>query len=118
MSDNWEPLEHGNDGSSGGNNTPPSPSSLPRFPIMKQGSARIRAEARLEDTLAVGATKKCSVEDVSTLHKEFQEWLTSDMEDQVHHLPSSSHSAHRTPPWQTSLSLSAALLRAILMLFS
>jgi hypothetical protein len=28
---------------------------------------------------------------------------------------SSSHSAHLTPPWQTSLSLSAALLRAILM---
>jgi len=70
-----------------------------RFPIMEQhGSSRTRAEARrLEDKVAKVAAKKCSVEEVSTLHKELQEWLTSDMED------------------QTSLSLSAALLRAILM---
>jgi hypothetical protein len=87
-----------------------------RFPIMEHGSSRTRAEARrLEDKVAKVAAKKCSVEEVSTLHKELQEWLTSDMEDQVHNLPSSSHSAHLTPPWQTSLSLSAALLRAILM---
>ena len=87
-----------------------------RFPIMEHGSSRSRAEARrLEDKVAKVAAKKCSVEEVSTLHKELQEWLTSDMEDQVHNLPSSCHSAHLTPPWQTSLSLSAALLRAILM---
>ncbi|KZP34014.1 hypothetical protein FIBSPDRAFT_810514 [Athelia psychrophila] len=71
-----------------------------RFPVNEQGSARIRAEARrLEDKVAKVAAKKCSVEEVSTLHKELQEWLTVEMEDQ----------------WQTSLSLSAALLRAILM---
>ena len=87
-----------------------------RFPIMEHGSSRSRAEARrLEDKVAKVAAKKCSVEEVSTLHKELQEWLTSVMEDQVHNLPSSCHSAHLTPPWQTSLSLSAALLRAILM---
>jgi len=74
-------------------------SSRERFPIMEQqGLSRSRAEARrLEDKVAKVAAKKCSVEEVSTLHKELQEWLTSDMED------------------QTSLSLSAALLRAILM---
>lgn len=87
-----------------------------RFPIMEHGSSRTRAEAwRLEDKVAKVAAKKCSVEEVSTLRKELQEWLAADMEDQVHNLPSSSHSAHLTPPWQTSLSLSAALLRAILM---
>ena len=87
-----------------------------RFPIMEHGSSRTRAEARrLEDKGAKVAAKKCSVEEVSTLHKEPQEWLTSDMEDQVYNLASSSHAAHLTPPWQTSLSLSAALLRAILM---
>jgi hypothetical protein len=37
------------------------------------------------------------------------------MEDQVHNLASSSHGAHLTPPWHTALSLSAALLRTILM---
>ena len=83
---------------------------------MKHDSARTRAEARrLEDKVAKVAAKKCSVEEVSTLHKELQEWLTSDMEDQVHKKTSSSQTTHLTPPWQTSLSLSAALLRAILM---
>lgn len=86
-----------------------------RFPITEQSSARTRAEARrLEDKVAKVAAKKCSVEEVSTLHTELQEWLTSEVEDQVHKLPSS-RSAHLTQPWQTSLSLSAALLRAILM---
>jgi hypothetical protein len=85
-----------------------------RFPITEQSSARTRAEARrLEDKVAKVAAKKCSVEEVSTLHTELQEWLT-EVEDQVQKLPSS-HSAHLTQPWQTSLSLSAALLRAILM---
>lgn len=87
-----------------------------RFPIMEQGSARTRAEARrLEDKVAKVAAKKCSVEEVSTLHKELQEWLTVEMEDQVYPTSTSSSPARLTPPWQTSLSLSAALLRAILM---
>lgn len=88
-----------------------------RFPVNEQGSARIRAEARrLEDKVAKVAAKKCSVEEVSTLHKELQEWLTVEMEDQVTARSPPAHATPRlTPQWQTSLSLSAALLRAILM---
>jgi hypothetical protein len=64
------------------------------------GSSRNRAEARrLEDKVAKVAAKKCSVEEVSTLHKELQDWLTSEVPDDQ----------------TSSLSLSAALLRAILM---
>lgn len=88
-----------------------------RFPIQEQDRARSRAEARrLEDRVANVAAKKCSVEEVSTLHKELEEWLTSDPEDQV---PASAASSSTSPQLirrgQTSLSLSAALLRAILM---
>ncbi|KAI0336999.1 hypothetical protein BDW22DRAFT_1041165 [Trametopsis cervina] len=55
---------------------------------------------RLEYKVARVAAKKCSVEEVSTLHKELQEWLQSKVK----------------PREQTSsLELSAALLRAILM---
>ncbi|KAF8548732.1 hypothetical protein OG21DRAFT_1489143 [Imleria badia] len=74
----------------------------PRFPIVESGFSRTRAEARrLEDKVAAVAAKKCSVEEVSTLHQELQEWLTHDekqQDDQV-----------------SSLTLSAALLRAILV---
>lgn len=59
----------------------------PRFPIVESGFSRTRAEARrLEDRVAAVAAKKCSVEEVSTLHKELQEWLTHDekqKDDQV-----------------------------------
>ncbi|KAI9566071.1 hypothetical protein HD554DRAFT_2279450 [Boletus coccyginus] len=76
--------------------------SAPRFPIVEPGFSRTRAEARrLEDKVAAVAAKKCSVEEVSTLHQELQEWLTHDekqQDDQV-----------------SSLALSAALLRAILV---
>jgi hypothetical protein len=50
------------------------------------GLRSARAEARrLEDKVAKVAAKKCSVEEVSTLHKELQEWLTSEVkpDDQV-----------------------------------
>ena len=41
--------------------------------------ARLRAEARqLEDRVARVAAKKCSVEEVHTLHRELQEWLVSE----------------------------------------
>ncbi|KAG1823207.1 hypothetical protein EV424DRAFT_1527508 [Suillus variegatus] len=73
-----------------------------RFPFVEPGSSRTRAEARrLEDKVAKVAAKKCSVEEVSTLHNELQDWLTNDEKsnDQLN----------------SSLSLSAALLRAILM---
>ncbi|KAG6371306.1 hypothetical protein JVT61DRAFT_9776 [Boletus reticuloceps] len=74
----------------------------PRFPIVEPSFSRTRAEARrLEDKVAAVAAKKCSVEEVSTLHQELQEWLTHDekqQDDQV-----------------SSLTLSAALLRAILV---
>ncbi|GJE98225.1 hypothetical protein PsYK624_144490 [Phanerochaete sordida] len=57
---------------------------------------------RLEFKVARVAGKKCSVDEVSTLHKELQDWLTS--------------SAKAKPREQiSSLELSAALLRAILM---
>ncbi|KAK7052150.1 RING-type domain-containing protein [Favolaschia claudopus] len=65
------------------------------------GCSRSRQDARrLEAKVAKVAAKKCSVEEVTTLHKELQEWLTSDT----------------APDDDTSsLALSAALLRAILM---
>lgn len=72
-----------------------------RFPLVEPGFSRSRAGARrLEDKVAKVAAKKCSVEEVSTLHDELQDWLTHDEKphDQL-----------------SSLSLSAALLRAILM---
>ena len=88
-----------------------------KFPIHEQDRARFRAEARrLEDRVANVAAKKCSVEEVSTLHKELEEWLTSDPEDQVPASTASSSSSNLLiRRGQTSLSLSAALLRAILM---
>ncbi|KII85528.1 hypothetical protein PLICRDRAFT_31715 [Plicaturopsis crispa FD-325 SS-3] len=68
------------------------------FPFVEPGFNRSRAEARrLEDKVAKVAAKKCSVEEVSTLHKELEDWLTSE-DDHT-----------------SSLSLSAALLHAILM---
>ncbi|KAF5374111.1 hypothetical protein D9615_008904 [Tricholomella constricta] len=67
--------------------------------LLSEGCSRTRLEARrLEDKVAKVAAKKCSVEEVSTLHRELEDWLTSDVKDD-----------------QTSLHLSAALLRAILM---
>ncbi|KAG5645377.1 hypothetical protein DXG03_006330 [Asterophora parasitica] len=67
--------------------------------LLSEGCSRTRSEARrLEDKVAKVAAKKCSVEEVSTLHRELEDWLTSDVKDD-----------------QTSLHLSAALLRAILM---
>ncbi|KAF8962143.1 hypothetical protein BDZ97DRAFT_2026365 [Flammula alnicola] len=53
---------------------------------------------RLEDKVARVAAKKCSVEEVSSLYKELEEWLLAEKDDQT-----------------SSLFLSAALLRAILM---
>ncbi|KAJ3782995.1 hypothetical protein GGU10DRAFT_274467 [Lentinula aff. detonsa] len=65
------------------------------------GTSRTRDEARrLEDKVAKVAAKKCSVEEVNSLHHELEQWLksTSKLDDQT-----------------SSLYLSAALLRAILM---
>lgn len=72
-----------------------------RLLLAEGGCSRVREEARrLEDKVAKVAAKKCSVEEVSTLHQELEEWLQSAVKE-----------ADQTP----SLSLSAALLRAILM---
>ncbi|KAH7890469.1 hypothetical protein F5I97DRAFT_1972902 [Phlebopus sp. FC_14] len=91
-----------------------------RFPIVETGFSRNRAEARrLEDKVAKVAAKKCSVEEVSTLHKELQDWLThdekqpDDQASQFAHLLLLSRLSKRFQ--LSSLSLSAALLRAILM---
>lgn len=46
--------------------------------------ARLRAEARqLEDRVARVAAKKCSVEEVHTLHRELQEWLVSEAKNKL-----------------------------------
>lgn len=67
--------------------------------LLSENNSRARQEARrLEDKVARVAAKKCSVEEVSSLHKELEAWLTNEVTDD-----------------QTSLYLSAALLRAILM---
>lgn len=53
---------------------------------LPEGGSKARIEARrLEDKVAKVAAKKCSVEEVTTLHKELQEWLSSDAkpDDQV-----------------------------------
>ncbi|KAF7369177.1 RING-type domain-containing protein [Mycena venus] len=68
---------------------------------LADGCSRSRQDARrLEAKVAKVAAKKCSVEEVTTLHKELQEWLTSDT---------------KSDDDTSSLTLSAALLRAILM---
>jgi hypothetical protein len=47
--------------------------------MLADGCSRSRQDARrLEAKVAKVAAKKCSVEEVTTLHKELQEWLTSD----------------------------------------
>ena len=53
--------------------------------LLNPGSLKTRAEARrLESKVAQVAAKKCSVEEVTTLHKELQDWLNSDkMDEQV-----------------------------------
>lgn len=69
--------------------------------LSEGGCSRTRDEARrLEDKVAKVAAKKCSVEEVSTLHNELEQWLksASKVDDQTY-----------------SLYLSSALLRAILM---
>ncbi|KAJ7916732.1 hypothetical protein B0H13DRAFT_1608946 [Mycena leptocephala] len=69
--------------------------------MLADGCSRSRLDARrLEAKVAKVAAKKCSVEEVTTLHKELQEWLTSDT---------------KPDDDTSSLTLSAALLRAILM---
>ncbi|OCH90211.1 hypothetical protein OBBRIDRAFT_812826 [Obba rivulosa] len=69
--------------------------------LLNPGMLKTRAEVRrLENKVARVAAKKCSVEEVSTLQKELELWLTHDdkHDDQT-----------------SSLQLSAALLRAILV---
>ncbi|KAF8201306.1 hypothetical protein K438DRAFT_1441333, partial [Mycena galopus ATCC 62051] len=69
--------------------------------MLADGCSRSRQDARrLEAKVAKVAAKKCSVEEVTTLHKELQDWLTSDT---------------KPDDDTSSLTLSAALLRAILM---
>jgi hypothetical protein len=62
-------------------------------PFDTDGSKSIFEARRLEDKVAKVAAKKCSVEEVHTLHKELQQWLTSDghlKSDQVSVCPLSS----------------------------
>ncbi|KAF7295370.1 RING-type domain-containing protein [Mycena indigotica] len=72
--------------------------------MMADGCSRTRLDARrLEAKVAKVAAKKCSVEEVTHLHKELQEWLMSDPKDD-----------DESRAQISSLTLSAALLRAIL----
>ncbi|KAF4621577.1 hypothetical protein D9613_012623 [Agrocybe pediades] len=67
--------------------------------LLNGGGGKVRIEVRrLEDKVAKVAAKKCSVEEVSSLYKELDEWLASEKDELT-----------------SSLFLSAALLRAILM---
>jgi hypothetical protein len=60
--------------------------------LLSEGGSRIRPEARrLEDKVAKVAAKKCSVEEVSTLHKELEGWLSSEKDDQVRPLSTLSY---------------------------
>ncbi|KDQ53887.1 hypothetical protein JAAARDRAFT_136332 [Jaapia argillacea MUCL 33604] len=87
--------------------------------------ATARAEARrLEDKVAKVAHKKCSVEEVHTLHEELTKWLQSEVktDDQVSaalkslSIPTRLKIDRKLLSHQTSsLHLSAALLRAILL---
>ncbi|KAG2151590.1 uncharacterized protein EDB93DRAFT_1052476, partial [Suillus bovinus] len=71
-----------------------------RFPIVEPCFSRTHAETRrLEDKVAKVAARKCSVEEVSTLYKELDEWLIHDESFNVQ---------------SYSLSSSAALLKTIL----
>ncbi|KAG1786953.1 uncharacterized protein HD556DRAFT_1504599 [Suillus plorans] len=68
-------------------------------PLVEPSFLRIRAEARrLEDKVAKVVTRECSVEEVSTLYKELEEWLTNGEYSNVQ---------------SYSLSSSAVLLRTI-----
>ena len=50
--------------------------------LLSEGGSRTRQEARrLEDKVAKVAAKKCSVEEVSLLHKELEDWLTTEVKD-------------------------------------
>lgn len=71
-----------------------------RFPLVEPSFLRIRAEARrLEDKVAKAVARECSVEEVLTLYKELEEWLTNGEYSNVQ---------------SYSLSSSAVLLRTIL----
>ena len=84
------------------------------------GSSKARPEVRrLEEKVAKIAAKKCSVEEVSSLYTELDTWLRSEKDEQVRPPKKKFlRLRHLTNIllWQiSSLSLSAALLRAILM---
>lgn len=86
-----------------------------------QANLNRRAEVkRLEQKVARVAEKKCSVEEVTTLHRELQDWLSAHGYVEKVRRPSEvirhPHSlAYRSFPQATSLRLSSSLLRAILM---
>lgn len=49
--------------------------------LVHEGSSKTREARRLEDKVARVATQKCSVEEVSSLHKELHDWLSSEVPD-------------------------------------
>jgi hypothetical protein len=82
---------------------------------MDNATSRSRAGARaLEDKVAMVAAKKCSVEEVTRLHKELQDWLHSEVDKVRSPRPHCFYSCPHKFVQTSSLWLSAALLRAIL----
>lgn len=70
-----------------------------RLLASEPGLSRTRMDVRrLEDKVAKVAAKRCSVEEVSALHRELEDWLASDArDDQVRsiNVPSTYHNVDR-----------------------
>ncbi|TFY59248.1 hypothetical protein EVG20_g7860 [Dentipellis fragilis] len=94
---------------------------LPNLPpLPDDAEVKSRTEVRrLESRIARIAAKKCSVEEVTALHKELRGWLDSNSYSDAVRLPSSSLSdrvthTHMTRAQFSSIHLSSLLLHAIL----
>ena len=80
--------------------------------LLEPNASRSREEARrLEDRVAKVAVKKCSVEEVSTLHRELQQWLKSDVKSDDQVRPFATHSTVSALTSATRLYLCPSVLR-------
>ena len=89
--------------------------SAPSYP--DSGEARAREARALESKVARVASKKCSVEEVTSLQKEVDRWLTEVTAADAVRAPSSSAQSSSLTSWHiqsSALHLSSLLLKAIL----
>ncbi len=89
--------------------------SAPTYPDF--GEARAREARALESKVARVASKKCSVEEVTTLQQEVDRWLAEITAADAVRAPSSSARSSSLTPWHvqsSALYLSSLLLKAIL----